>query len=262
VTKAKLLMVVLFLFVLLTGKTQAETYIEGYIGGSFPGNAANTLAPWHNRAFYFNPGNAPGPLSPGFIGGVKLGHWFARNPYVGLYVDVSYQRLDIAERSANGKAFNELFTKNGATPFPYFFKSKGEAVTLAFMFAVRYGFFPDQEVPFGRLQPYVAIGPVAMFTSQEPTFMANAAANPNLPPADFMVKPGKDSYADIGLAVEAGARWMILRNVSLDFSFKYRHDRPTYNYTLRGNFFNSLHCMNFFPVYNLFIFSVGVAYHF
>ena len=67
---------------------------------------------------------------------------------------------------------------------------------------------------------------------------------------------------DQRLAVDAGLRYMALKNVSIDASFKYRWANPSYSYsatTIAG-----LVPVNFKyePTYNLFSFQLGAAYHF
>ena len=64
--------------------------------------------------------------------------------------------------------------------------------------------------------------------------------------------------------MDAGIRYMCLKNVSIDVSFKYRYAQPTILITglaLRTEI-NSLATFTLNPTYNLFSGQVGVAYHF
>jgi opacity protein-like surface antigen len=124
------------------------------------------------------------------------------------------------------------------------------------MFAARYGFLPDSEVPFGRLQPYVAVGPAIMWSTQQPKLMvANTV---------FGVSPGSSSSTNIALAVDAGLRYMCLKNVSIDLSFKYRYATPSFSYSSSASGAPVLIPISFDykPTYNLFSGQLGVAYHF
>ncbi|MBI4642641.1 MAG: outer membrane beta-barrel protein, partial [Deltaproteobacteria bacterium] len=169
--------------------------------------------------------------------------------YLGFYLDFSYHRLDLKNQN-----FNTNINAGGASAFfaSTDFKSEGTAATLAFMFAARYGFLPDSEVPFGRLQPYVAVGPAILFSSQQPTI--------SFGPGVFKVDNGSQSSTDIALAVDAGIRYMALKNVSIDASFKYRWANPSYSYI--GSLLGIPADYNYQPTYNLFSFQLGAAYHF
>jgi len=246
--KAKVLVVALALLALLAGTAQAEMYFEGYIGGNW---AANASDPFFAGGIW-RP-TMSGNIDPAFQGGLKLGAWFDKTgvlsginfpswmKYFGFYLDFSYHTLNFPRR---------VFSVGGGPNGTY--ESEGAAATLGFMFAARYGFLPDQEVPFGRLQPYIAVGPALMFSWQQPTI------RDPFPPLDPTNKLDSSSSTNLGLAVEAGLRWMALKNVSLDVSFKYRYFNPTYSYTLfpgdPGSFVR--------PNFNLFSLQVGAAYHF
>lgn len=242
---------------------KAEMYVEAYLGGVFAGDLGDTLGVRIDNGNRVT-GNQPGVAQPAVIGGLKVGTWFVKEgflgynypdwmKYLGFYVDFSFHRLDLKNQSFGA------VNRNGAGAIIGFdnadFKSEGTVATLAFMFAARYGFFPDSEVPFGRLQPYVAVGPAVMFSSQQPTFHIFDGVGTN-------IDPGSRNSTDIALAVDAGLRYMALKNVSIDASFKYRWANPTFDYS--GFAHPSLNAVTFKyePTYNLFSFQLGAAYHF
>jgi opacity protein-like surface antigen len=224
----------------LPGAARAETYVEAYVGGV---GAAD---------FYSSQTHGSLSVSPAVIGGLKIGTWFVPTgflgyqypdwmKYVGFYTDFSYQRLDVPQQRRRGGRVAPV----GAvvTPGLVDIQSEGTVATWAFMFAARYGFFQDSEVPFGRLQPYVAVGPAVMFSTRDLKLSS---------PAGPALSQGSESSANIALTVEAGLRYMMLKNVSLDASFKYRFASPRF-------VFDS---MDWRPDYDLFSGQLGVAYHF
>jgi opacity protein-like surface antigen len=242
---------------------QAEMYIEAYLGGAFAGDVGESTTINIPTAGQTLRGNLPGHAQPAVLGGLKLGTWFVKEgflgynypdwmKYLGFYLDFCYHRLDLKNQNFNNKLYTgAVFTQFDNTDF----KSEGTAATLAFMFAARYGFLPDSEVPFGRLQPYVAVGPAILFSSQSPRIVDYTAGR--------AIQTGSQSSADICLAVDAGIRYMALKNVSIDASFKYRWANPSYSYSGSAGGGVSIPVnYEYSPTYNLFSFQLGAAYHF
>ena len=241
---------------------KAEMYVEGYLGGA---TAADTSS-WITTIF---PGTSisgkftvPPDSKLAVIGGLKIGTWFVPTgfpgyhcpdwmKYFGFYTDFSYHRLDISEHRIT-------LLSSIAGPLPNStFRSQGNCATMAFMFATRYGFLPDSEVPFGRLQPYVAIGPAILFSTREMTVVVKNAFGDVVGGGDH----GSQSSVDLALMVEAGLRYLVLKHVSLDLSFKYRHATPHYTYHfLDAIGFYGTHTYN--PTYDLLSVQMGAAYHF
>jgi len=246
----------------------AEMYVEAYLGGVFPASESFNFGATPTSFYTYNV-NVPGKYNPAVLGGLKLGTWFVKEgflgfnypdwmKYFGFFLDFSYHRLDLKQQQAS---YREVFA-GLASQGQLNFSSEGTAATLAFMFAGRYGFFPDSEVPFGRLQPYVAVGPALCFITQRPRFNFVSFSGPFL--TDDLDLASKSDVA-LALAAEAGLRWMALKNVSLDASFKYRYAQPGFTYTLSpgGNgFFVAQHDISIEPTLHLFSFQVGAAYHF
>lgn len=247
------------------GPAPAEMYVEGYIGGvQAAGAGMDFVLPGSTPPSpKFVTSSLPGRFEPAVLGGLKIGTWFVKEGFLGFnypdwmkhlgfYLDFSFHRLNLSSRSS-GTSFNNfgVVTNN-------FSESEGTAATLAFMFAGRYGFLPDSEVPYGRLQPYVAVGPAILFATQEPHIIFDPLGQAGGP---FGLKPGSDSTATICLAVEAGLRWMALKNVSIDASFKYRHAAPQFNYHFQADFTPAT-SVTLNPTYNLFSGQLGVGYHF
>jgi len=294
----------------LSWPARGEMFVEGYLGGvqGASGNNFGISGPVSREEV---PGileiiessahrNIPVRPEPAFLGGLKIGAWFDRTgilaginfpnwmKYFGFYVDFSFHRLNLSKQLSDSSLSNQLnipiipLSLTSTVDFKADFFSEGTAATLAFMFAARYGFLPDAEVPFGRLQPYLAVGPAILFASQEPALVfrgGTALATQTLTiggttatftqPVDLDplgIKPGSDSGATIALAVDAGLRWMVLKNVSFDLFFKYRYAQPSFHY--EAMFFNPLTgttlplAFNLNPALHLFSGQVGVAYHF
>ena len=207
--------------------------------------------------FFSTASHRAGAVDPAVMGGVKLGTWFVKGGFAGwsgypewakhfgFYLDFDYHLLNYAGQNAgtdttttlssrvlrqitvvqppftiSDVTTNSTLTSNTGSSFFY---SHGTAATLAFMFAGRYGFLPDAEVPFGRLQPYVAVGPGILFSSQNPKLIYQDSFG-NTRGFSY----GGRNSVDRCLAVDAGIRYMALANVSIDIFFKYRLAEPEY----------------------------------
>lgn len=190
--KGKLVCVITGLALLLALSTvaQAAMYVEGYVGG----NASNLGG------------------SPTVIGGWRLGMWFVPEGALGLnyprwmrslgfYTDISISQLNSNRSSLEGT---------------------GYAATWGFMPVLRLGFVKDDEVPFGRFQPYLGVGP-----------------------AVFLVRFNNFNGSDVSpaLMVDGGMRYMVNRKFSIDLFLRYRYARPNI-------------------AYKLFSGGAGLAYHF
>lgn len=232
--------------------SEPSFFIELYFGGggaTKQGSAVKSL----NRSDVGRVNvSLPGNIDEFVMGGLKFGYWFSPYGtyavgnlpdwarYFGFYTDFSYQKLGFAEQ--RGK-----FNVGGAVGNVQF-NTEGNLVTWAFMFAGRYGFFPDSQLPFGRLESYLAVGPAIFFSDQRPTFNN--------------ISPASKSSTNIGLAVETGARYFFNKAVSVQLSFKYRYFKPSYDFD--GNIPGTAvrYTMTSKPDFNLFSGQLGVAYHF
>jgi len=265
--------------VALAAPASAEMFVEGYLGGTAAANMGQNFVV-HDSApatrvvtssdFHLN---YPGTTDC-VLGGVKLGTWFVKEgfagwsgypdwcKYFGFYTDFSYQRLEMRGQGLSGVNYYGGLLKNADGAVIGSFQnianvagnisSEGMVDTWAFMFAGRYGFFPDSAVPFGRLQPYVAVGPAVMFTTMNPKLQANGLS----------MSPGGETEAVIALAVESGIRYMATKNVSIDLSFKYRYAQPSFSFSGINGVNGGPASFKLDPVYQLFSGQLGVAYHF
>ena len=93
----------------------------------------------------------------GFLGG-PYPEWMK---YLECYLDFSYHNQNFRTRVGPAVSPNADCTLRNT------FSSNGNTFTLAFMFAARYGFLKDEAVPFGRLQPYFAVGPAILVATQD-----------------------------------------------------------------------------------------------
>jgi opacity protein-like surface antigen len=288
--KIGVLAVVMAMAFLFVGVASAEMYIEGYIGGSQAQNAGQAFGVkdvgsstilLNGQGFKQSHLRFSGKSDPAVLGGIKVGTWFVKEgfagfnypdwmKYMGFYTDFSYQTLVMRPQRIGGTSFiginvagNPAFAQTEAGTF----NSEGMIATWAFMFAGRYGFFQDSEVPFGRLQPYVAVGPAIFFSSMKPKINTQFIDGGGL--SGVHMSPGTKSATTIGLAVDTGIRFMALKNVSIDLSFKYRYTQASYDFSGQDTtaiagitVLSNAATFKLQPQYNLFSGQLGVAYHF
>ena len=195
---------------------QGAMWVGAQLGANF---AANTDVD-------FNVGGTVGSfknarVEPAVIAGLTIGYDFIREGFLGynypdwmkyfsFATDFTFNRFDMRQQfldlTVNGVNFGKQTLG----------RSEGTMAVWSFLFIGKYGFFPDSEVPFGRLVPYVGVGPGIVFSTMET--------------ATFGGNSNSASSVDIALVAEAGVRFMALRNVSLDAAFRYRWCSPSYDF--------------------------------
>ncbi len=236
--------------------TEPSFFIELYIGGTGATNSSKALSQVGAPVAVPVSASIPGEFDPSVLGGMKFGYWFTPQgtyaaswypdwmKYLGFYTDISYQNLDLAGQAG--------ILKVGAAQTLLNASSNGSLATWAFMFAGRYGFMSDSAVPFGRLQPYIGVGPAIFFTSNKITG--------SIPAAGVGIQPGGKDDVTVGLAAETGLRYFFNKSVSVEASFKYRYFSPSFVHSqLIGGFPITIYSK---PDMNLFSGQLGVAYHF
>lgn len=150
----------------------------------------------------------------------KLGYFFHRFPYLGLEGEFNYTKNKVRQTY-----FDDIF----------------DNASFVLRIMGRYGFLPDSEVPFGRLQPYVGIGPGLE-----------------------LVMAKNDTAKNIGLEVSAGLRYMFFKNFSTfaEYRFSYQvaveinprlFNISDVNGPVKGNYMFD---------YTRHMAVVGLAYHF
>jgi opacity protein-like surface antigen len=172
------------------GRQGQPRYLNGefYVGG-FLGAALLQDADWK-----FADGTTVHKvaMSAGVLGGVKFGYFTHTYPWLGLELETNFTRQDVWNQTLSvspalgGSRYASLPTSNW-----YIWNNSIKIMG-------RYGFLPDSEVPFGRLQPYVGIGPGFEVIYSE-----------------------ADSAKNFSLEVEAGVRYMMLKNVAAFLEYKF-----------------------------------------
>ncbi|MFI5331630.1 MAG: outer membrane protein [Desulfobaccales bacterium] len=177
-----------------------EFYGGGYLGASFAPDqnlSYKSGATFNNGVTQTHVGSftvANNKFDTGVAGGIKFGYFFNSIPYLGLEgeTNVSPNRVSTQTVSVSPAVLGRNQLIMPAKDWINW--------TSALHIVGRYGFFKDSEVPFGRLQPYVGIGPavVAMYDPE-------------------------DSAKNFAIDAMAGIRFMMLKNVSAFVEYKYNH---------------------------------------
>ncbi len=213
---------------------KGEFYVGGFMGAA--------LTPSQNLNYLDGVnvgGNSPVTLfgnkfQPGVVGGLKFGYFNDRIPYLGLEVETYFNRSAVRSTTLST---SRPFLGSTTVTVP---NDDWVNWTTALHIVGRYGFLPDQEVPFGRLQPYVGLGPA---------FVVNYDA--------------VDSAKNFGVDVMVGLRYMLLKNVSafVEYKFNYLWNIEIEDhafYLPNGTVSRGMATLN----YDSHKIVLGVAYHF
>lgn len=254
----------------ITGPTGAgaDVYVEGYAGYVKSATVFKdylTLTTQHPTLQTYEENRTRGTFRPAAIAGGKVGLWFTQEgflgglypewmKYVGVYLDFNYHNQNFRTR------VGPAVSPNGDCELRNTFSSNGNTFTLAFMVAARYGFFKDEAVPFGRLQPYFAVGPALLVATQNIKLDSSTQINGTLVP--FSIETGAQTVVVPGLAVEPGLRWMVLKDVSLDLSFKFRWAHPSFTFKYFDPIGHTKESFTINPQYLILGLHLGAAYHF
>jgi opacity protein-like surface antigen len=178
-----------------------EFYAGGFMGVAFTpsqnlkyksGLVLNDLV---NPPFDGSPATLFGnKFSNSFTGGLKIGYFNHTIPYLGLEVESGVNNSYVNRRTLSLNRPIQGFTQ-AAVPNDFWVNW-----TTALHIVGRYGFLPDEEVPFGRLQPYVGIGPCFVVLYEE-----------------------VDSAKNFGIDVMGGVRYMFTKHISAFVEYKYNH---------------------------------------
>jgi len=272
--QGKVILAALAITVLVAGMAQAEVYVEAYIGGNISTNETDPVEinvnPLFPNVLSVSP-NYPNNVNIKLQGGCKIGTWFVKEgalgfnypnwmKYLGFYLDFNYHQITFPRQIGSQRIY--VTFSNIPAGFVYYkFIGTGYAATLAFMFAFRYGFLPTEKVPFGRLQPYVAVGPAVVFSALKPTLkMFPAYSLPVILFSSQEIEASCNSSVNVALAAELGVRWKTAKRISFDASVKYRFFEPHYEYNFFADGYS--HTLKVDPIFRMISFQVGMAYHF
>jgi len=240
---------------LVTPTAQAESYVAGQFGATFPGMVKNGLFDGDltsTSATLQNPSgtvNFPSgttvsdqSLKTSLLLGGKIGHYLSRARWLGFEAEIFYstphiKQQDITLRS--GTPFT--FTPSGGGPST----SLGNEFTSPVVQGANFSVLTIAPLnlmfryPGNRLQPYIGIGPGI--------FIARIKAP---------VPQGDDSQSStkLGLNSFIGVRYFLTRHVSAFAEGKYNYVR--FNFEENTNFFG------FNATYSPINVVFGVSYHF
>lgn len=168
---------------------------------------------------------------PGVIGGIKFGRYFDTLPWLGVEIETNFSRHAIRRQQVSLSPPLPGGPASLTYPFDRFYIWDMQLNLLA-----RYGFFKDKEVTFGRLQPYIGIGP------------------------GFEVLYGEtDSAKNFAIEALAGLKYMVTEKIGVfcEYKFSYQFDVEYEQVRINGS---PEVRMSFNVPHHRFV--LGVSYHF
>ncbi len=213
--------VLLAALVALPGVGQSAMWVGAELGGNFPlSSSIDVNGP-------FGSGSANNvTFASSVIGGAMIGYDFVNTgfgaynwpdwmKYFSFATDLTYNRLN----TPSTQSVTGTVTTPGGRVFPVtsLDRSQGYELCWSFLVMAHYGFFPDSEVPTGRVVPYLGVGPGILWTGLDSGAVGGGG--------------GRVGATNIALVVEPGIRWMCMQNVSIDTALRYRYASPEWEFS-------------------------------
>jgi hypothetical protein len=199
----------------MAGVAQSAMWIGGEIGGNFPLDAKLrvTAAGFGGAADINNVG-----FKTSVIGGLTIGYDFVNSgfgayawpdwmKYFSFAMDWTYNSINIPDQTVSVNVAGLTFN-NVQLP-----RVTGWEFAWTFLFMGHYGFMPDSEVPSGRINPYLGVGPAILWSGFDAGNLGGGGVN----------------STNVALVVEPGIRWVALKNVSIDTAMRWRYAVPSYS---------------------------------
>jgi opacity protein-like surface antigen len=185
----------------------AEWFLDAYAGWSITERVDVDIAgvsfagvPVQASLLDVEPENSP-------LFGLRAGYWFGFLPEFGLGVDVFYFRPDVrrqnvtATAAVSGRIFDEPVSVAVAGParIP---SADLPAVVFAPELLLRWRFLRTADIPHGRLQPYIRLGPALLVTDPD------------------------DLGTTLGFKVAGGFAWQFHRRLALFGEYRFTRFTP------------------------------------
>jgi opacity protein-like surface antigen len=169
---------------------------------------------------------------PGILGGLKFGRYLDSYPWFGWELETSFSRNRIRGDQGRISPPTPVGPANLLGGSDWFMIWALESNLLA-----RYGFLKDKEVTFGRLQPYVGIGP------------------------GFEVIYGRnDSAKNFAIETMAGVRYLLTPKVAVFCEYKFSYQFAVEYQNVLANKYGYDGTLSFDVPHHRFV--IGISYHF
>jgi hypothetical protein len=169
---------------------------------------------------------------PGILGGIKFGRYFDSYPWFGWELETSFSRNRIRGDQGLITPPAPVGPTNLMSGSDWFMIWALQSNLLA-----RYGFLKDKEVNFGRLQPYVGIGP------------------------GFEIIYGRyDSAKNLAIETMVGVRYMFTPKIAAFCEYKFSYQFAVEYQNVLANKYGNNGILSFDVPHHRF--AIGISYHF
>jgi hypothetical protein len=205
----------------LAGVAQSAMWVGAELGGNFTANSSIQVNGFDTGGTSF---------SPAVIGGATIGYDFVNAgfgayawpdwmKYFSIATDITYNRLSV---NAGGSSGIGAVLPGGS-------RLEGSALAWTWMLMAHYGFLPDSEIPTGRINPYIGVGPAIVWTSLDSGSIGFGPVPATGVRGGTFHSIGSASSTNIALVAEAGIRWVCFKQVSVDTAYRFRYLEPSWD---------------------------------